>query len=85
MTRQLILRLVGRLGIPFVGSHVTLPELKSADEVILVGTTSEVVPIIQIDDAPVGAGTPGPIARRLWDAYRQDVEGWLAGGFGCRH
>jgi D-alanine transaminase len=78
MTRQLILRLVGTLEIPFVGSHVTLPELKAADEVILVGTTSEVVPIIQIDDSPVGTGRPGQIARRLWDAYRRDVERWLA-------
>jgi D-alanine transaminase len=78
MTRQLILRLLGSLEIPFVGSHVTLPELKAADEAILVGTSSEVVPIVQIDDSPVGQGRPGPIARRLWNAYRQDVERWLS-------
>jgi D-alanine transaminase len=78
MTRLLILRLVKSLDIPFVGSHVTLPELKAADEVILVGTTSEVLPIIQLDDSPISTGTPGPIARRLWEAYRRDVERWLA-------
>jgi D-alanine transaminase len=77
MTRQLILRLVKALEIPFVGSHVTMPELKAADEVILVGTTSEVLPIVQIDDTPIGSGGAGPVARRLWDAYRQDVERWL--------
>jgi D-alanine transaminase len=79
MTRQLILRLVRRLEIPFVGSHVTLPELKAADEVILVGTTSEVVPVVRIDEDAIGSGAPGPVARRLWDAYRQDVEAWLDG------
>jgi D-alanine transaminase len=79
MTRQLILRLVKNLEIPFVGSHVTLPELQAADEVILVGTTSEVVPIIRIDEIPIGSKGAGPVARRLWDAYRQDVERWLAG------
>ena len=84
MTRQLILRLVQSLEIPFVGSHVTLPELKAADEVILVGTTSEVVPIVQIDDVLIGSGNPGPLARRLWDAYRQDVERWLAEAVGSR-
>ncbi len=77
MTRQLILRLVKTLEIPFVGTHVTLPELKAADEVILVGTTTEVVPIIQIDEDRIGAGQAGPVARRLWDAYREDVERWL--------
>jgi D-alanine transaminase len=78
MTRQLILRLLATLAIPFVGSRVTLPELKAADELILVGTSSEVVPIVQIDDSPVGQGRPGPISRRLWNAYRQDVERWLS-------
>ena len=80
MTRQLILRLVKSLGIPFVGTHVTLPELKASDEVILVGTTTEVVPIVQIDDDRIATGQPGPVARRLWDAYRQEVECWLGEG-----
>jgi D-alanine transaminase len=79
MTRQLILRLVSALAIPFVGSHVTLPELKAADEVILVGTTSEVLPVVQVDGDLIGGGRPGPVARRLWDAYRDEVERWLAG------
>jgi D-alanine transaminase len=77
MTRQLILRLVKALEIPFVGTHVTLPELKGADEVILVGTTTEVVPIVQIDEDRIATGQSGPVARRLWDAYRREVERWL--------
>ena len=46
---------------------------------ILVGTTTEVVPIIQVDETPIASGRPGPMSGRLWDAYRQDVERWLAG------
>ena len=42
---------------------VTLPELKAADELILVGTTTEVVPIVQVDDDPIASGRPGPVAR----------------------
>jgi D-alanine transaminase len=81
-TRQLILRLIEDLGISFVGCRVTLPELKQADEVILVGTTSEVVPIVQIDEDTIGSGQGGPMSRRLWDAYRKNVERWLAGDSG---
>jgi D-alanine transaminase len=79
MTRGLILRLVQQLGIPFVETHVTLPELVAADEVILVGTTYEVLPVIQIDGLSIGSGGPGPIARRLGASYRHEVERWLAG------
>ncbi len=79
MTRGLILRLLRPLGIPFAGVRVTLPALIASEEVILVGTTYEVLPVIEIDGKTVGSGTPGPVARRLVAVYRQEVERWLAG------
>jgi D-alanine transaminase len=79
MTRRLVLRLIERLEIPFASIQVTLEELKASDEVILVGTTTEVVPVIQIDAAPIGAGQPGPVARRLHHAYETAVGAWLSG------
>jgi len=78
MTRQLVLRLSRSLEIPFGSAHLKLAELVEAEEVILVGTTSEVLPVVRIDDKTIGAGRPGPVARRLGDAYRQQVELWLA-------
>jgi D-alanine transaminase len=78
-TRQLVLRLVERMDLPFAESRINLAGLKAADELILVGTTTEVVPIVRVDDDPIASGRPGPVAGRLWDAYRQDVERWLAG------
>jgi D-alanine transaminase len=76
-TRQLVLRLLKKLDIPFAESRVTLPELKAVDELILVGTTTEVVPIIQVDDTPIADGRPGPLAGRLWGAYRDEVERFI--------
>ncbi len=77
-TRGLILRLANEIGISFASATVTLPELIAADEVLLVGTTIEVLPVVKIDDTPIGNGQPGPVARRLQDAYRKAVEDWLA-------
>ena len=79
MTRQLVLRLIGSLDISFKGAHVNLNELKAADELILVATTTEVVPVIELDGAPIGTGTPGPIALRLHRAYEAAVQDWRAG------
>ena len=78
MTRRLVLRLIGSLDISFKGAHVNLNELKAADELILVATTTEVVPVIELDGAPIGTGTPGPIALRLHRAYEAAVQDWLA-------
>jgi D-alanine transaminase len=77
MTRQLVLGLIADLRIPFQGAQITLEELKSADEVILVGTTTEVVPAVEVDGSPIGSGKPGPIARRMHQAYEDAVRAWL--------
>jgi D-alanine transaminase len=66
--------------IPFAETRVTLDELKAADEVLLLGTTIEVLPVVSIDGEPVGDGKPGPVARRLQAAYREAVGRWLSEG-----
>ena len=77
-TRGLILKLAEHVGIPFLGTEVTVPELKAADEVFLVGTSTEILPVVKIDDSPVSGGRPGPVARRLQEAYQKAVQRWLA-------
>ena len=79
MTRQHVLRLADTIGIPFVATRVTLPQLLAADEVILFGTTIEVLPVVKIDDQTVGGGRPGPIVRRLGEALREELAQWMAG------
>jgi D-alanine transaminase len=78
MTRQLVLRLTALLDIPFANTQVTLDELKAAEELLLVGTTTEIVPVIEVDGSPIGSGRPGPVARRLHQAYEAAVQQWLS-------
>jgi D-alanine transaminase len=37
---------------------------------MLTSATREVLPITTLDGQPVGSGRPGPIWRRLYDAYQ---------------
>ena len=46
-------------------------DLFNADESFLTSSTQEVVPIVAVDDRPIGGGRPGPVTRRLIEAYRQ--------------
>jgi len=77
-TRRLVLRLAEDGAIAFGEAQVTLPELCACEEVMLVGTTIEVLPIVRIDGIPISGGEPGPLSRRLQAAYRRAVERWLA-------
>ncbi len=76
-TRGLVLRLARDEAIPFREAAITLPELKQCAEVCLVGTTLEVLPVVTIDDDPIGDGKPGPIAKRLQAAYQRELGRWL--------
>ncbi len=77
-TRNHSLKLAKLLEVPFVEAQVTLPQLLAAEEVILTGTTIEVLAVVRIDETTIGAGKPGPVARRLEGAFRQEVGRWLA-------
>jgi len=49
---------------------VTLDEALSADEAFLTSTTRGVVPIVALDDRPIGDGSVGPVVSDLMKRYR---------------
>jgi len=50
-------------------------ELRKAREVMLFGTTLDVLPVGRIDGSPVGGGRPGPVAAELRRLIQQDQAG----------
>lgn len=76
-TRGKVLDLAVAEAVPFDPGRIALDDLRGCDEVLLVGTSIEVLPVIRIDDRPVADGRPGPVARRLQAAFRRAVASWL--------
>lgn len=50
-------------------------DLYYADELFFTGTAAEVTPIREVDDRPVGDGTPGPITRTAQALFMETVSG----------
>ena len=75
ITREYVLELAARVGIPVELRPLQLEELSSASEAFLTGTTTEVHPIVEIDGRPVGDGTVGPVAKRLLEAFLAGLPG----------
>ncbi|MFY1703711.1 branched-chain-amino-acid transaminase [Micromonospora sp. WMMA1923] len=75
ITRDTVLRLLDESGEPVVEREVDRSELYLADELFFLGTAWEILPITSIDGLPVGQGRPGPVTRRLADAYARLVRG----------
>ena len=85
ITRDCVLTLCKELGIEATERLLTRDELYHADEVFFTGTAAEITPVREVDDRTVGAGTRGPITKRLQDRFFQVVRGpetlhseWLA-------
>ena len=69
ITRGVVLDLCHDLNIPVRKFPILTTKLRDADECMILGTGSEVTPVVQIDDWQVGTGNPGPITRQLQEAY----------------
>ncbi len=85
ITRDSILMLAGKLGIPVVETLVPREMLYIADEVFFSGTAAEITPIRSIDKITVGKGRRGPIAEALQKEFfgiingtKPDEFGWLS-------
>ncbi len=69
ITRATVIKLANEAGIPVKERAFTLREALAAREVFLTGTTTFVMPIVQIDDRIIANGAPGTIARDLRARY----------------
>jgi D-alanine transaminase len=58
-------------GIPLDIRPVSREEALSADEMWLSSSTKEVLAITTVDGQPFAGGKPGPVFRRLWDAFQR--------------
>lgn len=52
---------------------ISVDEGRAAAEMMLVGSSIKVAPIVQWDGQPVGDGKPGPIATKLLAMWREDT------------
>jgi len=73
ITRAAIIELCADLDIPVRQQPVLESELGALDEAMLLGTTNDVMPVVQINDWTIGNGQPGPMTRRLQQAFRELV------------
>jgi D-alanine transaminase len=70
ITRMAVIDLCRELNMPVLERFFKTDALYGAEEAFLTGTVTEVLPIVTIDDRPIGDGRVGPISTRLNEALR---------------
>ncbi|MDP1644000.1 MAG: D-amino acid aminotransferase [Thiobacillus sp.] len=76
ITYDVVLELAATHGIPHQVRAISEAELRAADELWMTSSTKEIMAIVKLDGAPVGAGVPGPLAQQmdgLYQTFKQQV------------
>jgi branched-chain amino acid aminotransferase len=84
ITRDTVLTLAARLGVPVEEKAIPREMLYLADELFFTGTAAEITPIRSVDRRTVGRGSRGPVTEALQNAFfdviecrTEDAHGWL--------
>ncbi|MCP4022279.1 MAG: branched-chain amino acid aminotransferase [Desulfobacteraceae bacterium] len=76
ITRQVILQLAKKY-FTVEQRNIQLEELLKADELFISGTNKGIVPVIQIDDTPIGNKQPGKHTKTIINALEQHTEDFI--------
>ncbi|MFL5603719.1 MAG: aminotransferase class IV [Gemmatimonadaceae bacterium] len=77
ITRSVLRDLARDVGIALDETPIRADEIPRLTELFLTGTTTDVMPIVRLDDKPVGKGKPGELTRKL---QRTLAESLASGG-----
>ena len=69
ITRAAVLRFAKETQMKVVERSFTIDEAKEADEAFVTSASTFVMPVVELDGAQIGTGTPGGVATRLREIY----------------
>ncbi|MFH1007196.1 MAG: aminotransferase class IV [Candidatus Latescibacterota bacterium] len=69
ISRQTVIELAGKMGIPFVERDIQVHDVVNADEAFETTTPLCLAPVTRINGIPIGNGKMGPITKQLLAAW----------------
>jgi branched-chain amino acid aminotransferase len=69
VTRNVVLELAAKLGIPTQEVTMTRHDIYTADECFLTGSAAEVIAVTECDGRVIGSGKQGPVTKQLRDSF----------------
>jgi branched-chain amino acid aminotransferase len=77
ITRAVVFDIAAQLGVKITEPNLTRYDLYTADECFLTGTAAEIIPVVKLDNRPVGDGKPGALTAKFIAKFREVTQ---AGG-----
>lgn len=69
ITRKVVFEICRDHNIQVIEEGIPASELANMDEMMIIGTGSEISPVVQLDDTQVGNGNPGPVTLFIQEKF----------------
>jgi D-alanine transaminase len=73
ITRSVLRELATALNIALDETPIKESEIPKLSELFLTGTTTDVMPVVRLDDKPIGTGKPGELTRKLQRVLQESL------------
>lgn len=73
ITRLVLCKIIEKNGFKYREDYFTTQDLKKADEVFITNSGAEVLAVTDIDGQKIGNGLCGPITKKLYELFIQEV------------
>ncbi len=73
ITAEIAVKLAKDLGYEVIVTNLTPFMMFTADEAFFTGTAMEMVPIIEVNKRQIGNGKPGPVVKKLMEAFQKVI------------
>jgi len=74
ITRDVMIELCHQMAIPVIEKPISEEQILLADEIFIMGTTTEIGPVIQVNEMKIGDGNTGPVTRQLQEAFHTLID-----------
>ena len=71
ITRDVVIEVAGKMGVPFKEEIFSSYTLYNADECFLTGTAAEIVPVVEVDGRKISNGKPGEITKKIREEFKK--------------
>ena len=74
IARKVTIAIAKRLQIEVIERAFSQREMLDADEAFLTGTTTNILPVVKVDDSIIGSGKPSEITLKLLDGFIEHIK-----------
>jgi branched-chain amino acid aminotransferase group I len=69
VVREVVLQIAPELKIKAIETDINRKDIFNADEAFLTNSLNEIMPLVSVDDRPIGSGKPGIITNKFMEAF----------------